>query len=88
MGRYDGEDYAATPPCAPGRHNFQPNGLCHVCRNSEADLVRVAQYTIDMANSGRLGCPHDAVGPNGMCTNCGVSRGHGGPGGEVSDVDV
>lgn len=32
MGRYDGEYYAARPPCPEGQHQRAFNGSCHVCK--------------------------------------------------------
>ena len=46
MGRYDGEDYAATPRCSWGNHSFQMNGSCHKCRRTREGLIAEARRIV------------------------------------------
>lgn len=47
MGRYDGEEYEKVAPCMPpSKHQFMPNGHCHVCRCSREELISGAKATL------------------------------------------
>lgn len=41
MGRYDGEDYAEQGICVPGKHQWQPNGMCRLCHYRPTESVPV-----------------------------------------------